>query len=65
MADIRGSAGSTPMTKRTFASRINKKGHVAMRREAASMYLPDSTPIIGGVAGGAANPSPGLLQVYV
>ena len=68
MADIRGSAGSTPMSgKRAFAQRINKKGHQASRREAASisMYLPDSSSTPGSIGGGGGGgtPSPGLLQV--
>ena len=71
MEDYRNSAGSTPLTgKRTFATRINKKGHAAMRREAASisMYLPESssTPSGGGGGGGAGTTqSPGLMQISV
>ena len=60
MADARSSGSVSGITgKRAFAARINKRNHVAARREAASMYLPDNVPGFGQ------NPPTGLLQVIV
>jgi hypothetical protein len=42
MADARTAAAMNG--KRAFAARISKRSHVAVRRDVASMYLPNDQP---------------------